>query len=119
MTAFSRGFYFILVGMVAFLIDVALENGPQDPLTVYRFNLSSPQILIFVRDGLLSKQSHQYQCLQVDLIALHSLIFETSEKCSSLRCLKISVESHACLNFLPTLHLSMIFVDLHLLKYKL
>lgn len=54
MTAFSRGFYFIVVGMVAFLIDVAIENGPQDPLYVYHFNLSSPQILTFIRDGLLS-----------------------------------------------------------------
>ena len=58
MTAFSRGFYFILVGMVAFVIDIAIENGPQDPLNVYHFNLSSPQILTFVRDGLLS----MYMC---------------------------------------------------------
>jgi len=53
-TAFSRGFYFVLVGMLAFFINIAVENGPQDPLNVYHFNLSSHDILLFVRDGLLS-----------------------------------------------------------------
>ena len=52
----------MLVGMLAFLINIAVENGPQDPLNVYHFNLSSHDILLFVRDGLLSKLLVYYCC---------------------------------------------------------
>ena len=58
-TALSRAFYFIFVGMIAFFINLALveigESFP--PLCVYGFNINSQSVLIFVRDGLLSKST--------------------------------------------------------------
>ena len=56
-TALSRAFYFIFVGLIAFLINLALvEIGEDFPsLCVYGFNVNSRSVLIFVKDGLLSK----------------------------------------------------------------
>ena len=53
----SRAFYFIFVGLIAFFINLALVEIEEDfpPLCVYGFNVNSRSVLIFVRDGLLSK----------------------------------------------------------------
>ena len=56
-TAQSRAFYLIFVGMIAFFINLALVEIGEDfpPLCVYGFNVNSRSVLVFVKDGLLSK----------------------------------------------------------------
>lgn len=55
-TAGSRAFYFILVGIIALCINTALlEIDHFSPLCVYGFNVNNRSVLVFVRDGLFSE----------------------------------------------------------------
>ena len=54
-TALSRAIYFILVGTLALILNTALENLQFDPLCVYGFDINNRNVLIFVKDGLLSE----------------------------------------------------------------
>ena len=54
-TALSRAIYFILVGTLALILNTALENLQFDPLCVYGFDINNRDVLIFVKDGLLSE----------------------------------------------------------------
>ena len=58
-TALSRAIYFILVGTLALIINAALENLQFDSLCVYGFDINSRNVLVFVRDGLLSELKDQ------------------------------------------------------------